>query len=592
MPGVRSRCLWRSGASGCERWRDAWPGARDAPVRSARLTLVCVPIFVETVAGALADARQARDAGADLVEFRLDSFFTGERVEAAPQADALAGLIAGSPLPCIATCRPVLEGGQYDGPDDARIALFERLSAAADRGAAPRYIDVELATYTRSESVRQKVNLGVEHPGQVRPVETGLILSLHDFHTRPADLFRRVEAMAKEPACRVMKVAYRARSVRDNLELLDVQAAGRETGKPTIALGMGPYGLLSRVLAPKFGGFLTFASLRRESGTAPGQPVLSDLLETYRFRQIGTATRVYGVVGDPVEHSLSPHVHNAGFEAVGHDGVYLPLPVPSGYEHFKATVLALLDHGELDLAGLSATIPHKESLVRLAREMAAEGDPRWTLDLLSQRCGAANTLSVKRDGRGRPTAFTVRNTDGPAGAGLIEGPGVVVVVGVGGTARAVAAELMHRGRRVVLVNRTHNRAVALADELNGGVAAGPVRASTWDRLEHDVDGGWAGVSALMNCTPLGMVGGPGADENPVPDVILGNLPKHARVSDAVYAPLATPLLREAASLGLACVDGLTMFIAQAADQFETWTGRGAPRSLFERVAKETLASRA
>lgn len=551
-----------------------------------------MPIFVESIDAALADAREARDGGADLVEFRVDSFFTGDAVEAAPQADAIARLVAESPLACILTCRPVLEGGQYDGPDDARIALFERLSASSDVVRPPRYIDVELATYTRSDNIRQKVNLGVDHPGQVRSVETGLILSMHDFHTRPADLFRRIEAMVKAPACRVMKIAYRARSLRDNLELLDLQAASRETGRPTIALGMGPFGLVSRVLAPKFGGFLTFASLRRDSGTAPGQPVLRDLLATYRFRSIGPATRVYGVLGYPVEHSLSPHVHNAGFEALGHDGVYLPMPVPPEYEHFKASVLAMLDHADLDLAGLSVTIPHKGHLVRLAHEQAGEGDPRWSLDLLSRRCGAANTLVVKRDARGQPIELAVKNTDGPAAAGLLEEAatpaarlGMVVIVGVGGTARAVATELMHRGRRVIIVNRTTDRARQLAAELaEHARGTSGVSAATWDEIDV------AQVGAIMNCTPLGMAGGAGPQENPVPLGVLGNLPKHALVSDAVYAPLATPLLKAAAGLGLACVDGLAMFIAQASEQFEHWTGRSAPRALFTRVAREVPAS--
>ena len=554
---------------------------------------MCVPIFVESIDAALADAREARDGGADLVEFRVDSFFTGDAVEAAPQADAIARLVAESALACIVTCRPVLEGGQYDGADDARVALFERLSASSDAARPPKYIDVELATYSRSDNIRRKVNLGVDHPGQLRPVQTGLILSMHDFHTRPADLFRRIEAMVKEPACRVMKIAYRARSVRDNLELLDIQAASRETGRPTIALGMGPFGLLSRVLAPKFGGFLTFASLRRDAGTAPGQPVLRELLGTYRFRSIGTSTKVYGVVGYPVEHSLSPHVHNAGFEAIGHDAVYLPMPVPPEYEHFKASVLAMLDHADFDLAGLSVTIPHKGHLVRLAREQASEGDTRWSLDLLSDRCGAANTLAVKRDAKGQAIDLAVKNTDGPAAAGLLEGAttsdasryGAIVVVGVGGTARAVATELMHRGRRVVIVNRTRDRAVRLAEELSEHAkGAATVGAADWDEIDA------TNLGAIMNCTPLGMAGGAGPEENPVPLGILGNLSKHALVSDAVYAPLATPLLKAAANLGLACVDGLAMFIAQASEQFEHWTGRSSPRALFERVARETLAS--
>lgn len=326
------------------------------------MTLVCVPILVESPEAALADARAARDGGADLVEFRVDTYFTGEgfdggegEPEALRQIGQVLRLVAESALPCIVTCRPVLEGGHYEGPDSARIALFERLgSASVDPGKGefpPRYIDVELATYARSENIKQKINLAVDHPAQVRDVATSLILSAHDFNSRPPDLIRQLERMYSEPACRVVKFAYRARSLRDNLELLDILAdnqAGVGGGKPIIALAMGPFGLMSRVLAPKFGAFLTFASLRRSSGTAPGQPVLTELLDLYRFRSIGSATGVYGVVGWPVEHSLSPHVHNAGFEAIGHDGVYLPLPIPPEYEHFKATVLAMIDHPHLE----------------------------------------------------------------------------------------------------------------------------------------------------------------------------------------------------------------------------------------------------
>src|SRR5262249_43988623 len=151
-----------------------------------------------------------------------------------------------------------------------------------------------------SANIKQKINLAIDHPEQIRDLTTSLILSSHDFNSRPPDLIRQLERMYSEPACRVVKVAFRTRSVRDNLELLDIVSAGRagdSGGKPIIALGMGPFGLMSRVLAPKFGGFLTFASLRRDSAPAPGQPTISELLGLYRFRSIGSATKVYGVIG-------------------------------------------------------------------------------------------------------------------------------------------------------------------------------------------------------------------------------------------------------------------------------------------------------
>lgn len=558
------------------------------------MTLLCVPIMVDEPESALADAREARHRGADLVEFRVDAYFSGARDEQGQrETDAIVAMVSASPLPCIVTCRPVLEGGQYDGPDDLRISLFERLGTMSATAGEhpPRYLDVELLTYARSENLKQKINLAVDHPAQVRDLSTSLILSTHDFHTRPPDLIRRIEQMFTEPACKVAKVAYRARSLRDNLELLDILQLAREHGKPMIALGMGPFGLMSRVLAPKFYGFLTFASLRRESATAPGQPIVSELLDLYRFRAITGATKVFGVIGDRVEHSLSPAVHNAGFEHAGFDGVYLPMPVAAGYESFKATVLAMIDHPYLDLAGLSVTIPHKENLVRLAREQLAEGDARWSEDALSQRCGAANTLVVRRDARGAIASLAVHNTDGPAAIAGLRAAAAgapltrICVLGAGGTARAVATAAILDGYRVTIANRTLDRARALADELHTSLALKePPEAVALERFAD------ATPDAIVNCTSVGMAGGPDPGASPVDLAALGPRAAAVTVGDCVYRPLQTPLLRQADQLGARRADGLTMFVAQAAAQFALWTGLPAPLALFETVARETLSS--
>lgn len=558
------------------------------------MTLICVPIFVNDPESALADATEARDRGADLVEFRIDGFYSGRDDE--NEVPAVLRLVARCPLPCIVTCRPVLEGGQYDGPDDARVSLYERLGTAQTAAGSehpPTYVDVELATYARSENIRQKINLAVDHPGQVRDVSTGLVLSSHDFQTRPEDLFRRINRMVAEPACRVAKVAYRARSLRDNLELLDILAEARAAGKAMIALGMGPYGVPSRVLAPKFEAFLTFATLRAEAATAPGQPTIDELLQLYRFRSIGPSTRVYGVIGHPVEHSISPAVHNAGFEAVGHDGVYLLLPIQPEFEQFKATLLSLIDHPSFDLCGCSVTIPHKEHLLRLALEQYEEGDGRWHTDNLARVCGAANTLVIRRDRSGRAERIDVLNTDGPAAAAALElalgdlRSHRVVVLGAGGTARAVAASVLERGGQVVIINRTPDRAARLADELRAhfAPAASLLTAAMSDLPDLRPD-------AVFNCTAVGMTGGPGPGQSPVPDELLGALPRHSVIADSVYSPLTTPLLASARQISLQTIDGLALFVGQAALQFQVWTDRPAPRGLFTQVAREILESRA
>jgi 3-dehydroquinate dehydratase/shikimate dehydrogenase len=558
--------------------------------------------MVENVEGALSDAAAAKAAGADIVEFRVDSphLFSGSKGRAGEEeVRRVVRLASRSPLPCIVTCRATSEAGGtggYEGEDAERVALYERLGTASGKDEhPPRYIDVEMATYSRSANLRQKVNLAVgrgadPETGQWHEARggTGLILSMHDFTGRPADLLRRLAAMQAEPAASVMKVAYRARSLRDNLELFDLlreNAAGAGGAKPMIALAMGEFGLLSRVLAPKFGGFLTFAPLRPQTATAPGQPTINELLELYRFRSIGARTKVYGVIGWPVGHSLSPRVQNAAFAAIGADAVYLPLPVPPEYEHFKATLGALIDHAGLDFGGCSVTLPHKENLVRFAGEERARGACDWAVDELARLCGAANTLVVERSTGGEVVRCRVLNTDAPAATACLRAElgdlagKRVMVIGAGGAARAIAAGLVSERATVVVVNRTPQRAEALARELMERTRGpGSIAPGTEESL--------AEAHAIVNCTPVGMTGGPAPGSLPLAHEAIARSGRQTVVMDTVYAPLETPLLRQARQRGLRTIDGLGMFVRQAALQFEAWTGRAAPAEVMERAARE------
>ncbi|MBX3384333.1 MAG: type I 3-dehydroquinate dehydratase [Phycisphaeraceae bacterium] len=567
------------------------------------MTLLCVPITLHDPELALADAAQARLMGADCVELRIDEYFgmnhagrpEGEAFDHDPQRDferqtaTIAALVERLPLPCIITCRLASEGGGYDGDEDARVSLLEAL-CVSHRAAPPRWIDVEFAAYGGSANIRQKVNLCVAHPGQVRQAGTALILSAHDFRARPADLLRRLARMADEPAAGVVKLAYRARSVRENLEALDLAAA---SPKPMISLCMGEFGLLSRVLAPKFGGYLTFAALRSESATAPGQPTLSELLELYRFKRIGAATRVYGVVGWPLSHSLSPHIHNAGFEAVEHDAVYLPLPLPTagdegGFESLKATLLELAHHPRLDFCGCSVTLPHKENLVRLAIEQG------WNIDAPSRAIGAANTLVIQRSGE-EPVAFSVANTDAPAladeladalslqGTHAARFAGInVAILGAGGVARAAAWAVAAQGGTPVVYARRAEAARSLADDLRSATGARVV-GMPWQDLHKTC------CQAIINATPVGMKGGPGAGQSPV-DLTTLTACERPLVFDTVYSPRETPLLKQAADLGWPTRGGEGMFVRQAAAQFEAWTSHKAPSALFRQIVAERLGS--
>ena len=531
--------------------------------------------MVESVEAALRDAAQARALGASIVEYRIDQLFHGGNDAAG--ADAAQALVERSPLPCIITCRSAAEGGHYDGDDADRIALYERLGTLP---VPPRYLDIELAAYLRSANLRQKIHLAIDHPAHTRDLHSGLILSAHDFNARPANLFSIVESMRAQPVASIDKIAFRCRSLRDNLELFELLM---HQSRPTIALGMGEFGLISRLLAPKFGGFLTFASLRESGATAPGQPTIDELLNLYRFNAIGRDTRVYGVIGWPLAHSKSPLVHNAGFAAAERDAVHLPLPIPPEWEHFKATLYALLDFAPLHFRGASVTIPHKEHLVRFAREDTTR---KWTIDPLSNRCGAANTLLVREDG-----SCSISNTDAPAAIESLEshtgGPGSlkgkrIGVLGAGGVARAIAAGLVDAGATAVIFARRREQAEQLVEATAGTPGGGKAVAGVWARLCGSCCDG------LVNCTPVGMAGGSDPDSSPVPDEELGNLPAGAPVLDTVYKPVETPLLKAVRRLGRTPIDGTGMFTNQAVRQMTLWLADNPGRRAITPAALSTL----
>jgi len=563
--------------------------------------------MVRDSALALSEAANAKQAGADIVEFRVDEFFDPVAAEADPtrQEREIARLVTESPLPCIVTCRSSKEGGGYSASESDRIDLYGKLVRSEGKHShPPRYIDIEGFALSALRSEAPGNSQLLQSAADERDLTTGLIVSTHDFQGRPQDLTRRILAMREFPEASVIKVAYRARSLRDNLELFELL---RDSDRPTIALGMGEFGLMSRVLSPKFGGFLTFASLRPETVTAPGQPTVNDLLGLYRFRSIRKSTRVYGVIGWPVAHSMSPLVHNAVFAEHKFDGVYLPLPVPSAegsspsdaestFASFKATLGALIDDPHLDFFGASVTIPHKENLVRFARERLKADPGIWSLDALSLATGAANSLLLERENKHIQRA-RVFNTDIPAAVGPLraalgglEGKSIAVI-GAGGVARGIAFGLVQDGALVTVFNRTLARATEVVQVLARHL-------QNPKNLSAEVTEALADLpifDAYVNCTPVGMTGGPDSagiampfDKLMAANANTGNKSRVSVVLDTVYNPVETPLIRAATSAGWKVIDGVTMFIEQAALQSEAWTDKSAPRQLMDRIVRAKL----
>jgi 3-dehydroquinate dehydratase/shikimate dehydrogenase len=524
------------------------------------MTYLCVPIFVRELAQAQRDAALAAEAGAEIVEYRIDNLVEQDSMP-------VVQLVKQSPLPCIVTCRPTWEGGESEASDVDRLRT---LHEAAVGGAS--YIDVELETKKRQWD-------------EASAAPSRLILSSHDFKGRPDRLYNLIRDLNAAPNT-INKIVWMARSIRDNLEAFEILL---QKTKPTIALCMGEAGLISRVLAKKFGAFLTFASLRDESATAPGQVTIHDMKRLYRWDAINANTKVYGVVAQPVMHSMSPAIHNAAFERVGHDGVYLPMLVNAGYESFKAFMESFLAFEPLDLSGLSITLPHKENALRYLKEKGSE------VEELAERIGALNTIVVERAHRATevaqpPEGVKLRgiNTDYAAILDSITDKlGItreelkdyrVAVIGAGGTGRTAVAALAHYGATVVVYNRTFERAEELAKEFNG--RSGKVLAARMEKLCDSC------CQIYINTTSVGMH--PKVDESPLGDTP----PKFSSdtvVFDTIYNPMKTKLLQHAEASGAKTIGGVEMFVRQAAAQFEAWTGKSAPRDLMRQTIEARLS---
>ncbi|MFW6189927.1 MAG: shikimate dehydrogenase [Planctomycetota bacterium] len=490
------------------------------------MTHLCVSL-TEPDTDALLSAIRSLPPEVDMAEVRLDRM----------QSFDLERICAGRDRPIIVTNRPVKQRGGWQGAESERLATLRR---AAELGAD--YVDVEL-----------------EAAGELGPLSGGAarIVSYHNFQRMPRELDAVLTRLQRAGAD-VAKIAARAEDICDVAPLFGLlQRRGERV--PLIALAMGEAGVASRILAGKFGAFLTFASRAEGAESAPGQVPAEEMVEMYRFPRINPRTEVYGVVADPVAHSMSPAIHNAAFAEAGLDAVYLPFKVSEPGPFLDA----FQPH---DLRGLSVTIPHKETMVGLMDEV----------DEQAAGIGAVNTVRIDQDGRRYGC-----NTDVAAAVAAIRaavrrsevGPMdecEVLIVGAGGAARAIAYGLASRAGRLVIANRTRERAERLAKEFGAQVRELDAIAS----LNPDI---------LVNATSVGMW--PNVDDTPVPAEMLG---AGMVVFDAVYNPIRTRLLREAEEAGAATASGMEWFVNQAVAQFEFWTDREAPRPAMERVVRARL----
>lgn len=477
----------------------------------------------------LEHARREANEGESFFEFRLDYLPAPEQ-----GVSAIRKFLASHSECCIlATCRRHQNHGKFNGSVEDQIRI---LDAALDAGA--RAVDVEIESaenaVARLDALRGK--------GQ-------LLISYHNYDGTPAPevIIRR---MLRLPADGY-KIVTTARKPSDNSRLLALTKSHPRT--PLIVLAMGENGFPTRVLATAWGGMFTYAAPNASEGTASGQVSARILRHLYRAEKFSRAAKVYGVIADPVRHSISPAVHNRAFQAHRLDAVYLPfLVAPAQLKDFF--ILA----GSLPISGFSVTIPHKQRIIRYLD----------IVDPLARRIGAVNTV-WKKAGKWRGANTDADAVTVPLSRKLRLSKSSVLVVGNGGAARSAAYALVGSGAKVAIVGRNPDRVRSLA------------RACGAESLLREQLNGRR-FDALVHATPLGMFPHPEACF--FPDKIPADL-----VFDMVYNPLETTLLRHASEQGSEVISGLQMFIEQASRQFEIWTGAPAPRPVMEKAAMEALS---
>jgi 3-dehydroquinate dehydratase/shikimate dehydrogenase len=491
--------------------------------------------MVNRAAAALADTR--------FIEFRLDSL--PEPADAVPALKEL--LAARRDVSAIATCRRKQFGGNFAG---SLTSEFEVLSRAAEAGCQIVDLEVESAEEAKPAA------LATFREG-LRATGAALLVSFHDF-TRTKGLehaAERILAFAPD----FVKVVSTARSLADNLAVLRL-IEERSLSAQVVGIAMGEEGLLSRVLGPRAGAAFTFASFSDGAETASGQVTARVLRELYRVEQLDQATRIFGVAGNPIAHSLSPLMQNTAFRKENVNAVLLPLKVRA-----LSDLLTLVR--ELPLAGLAVTMPLKQEILpHLANPIVGKSVP------LTARIGACNTLRIGADGKIVGFNTDVDGVVRPLEKRLKLKGARIAVLGAGGAARAAVFGLVDQGAEVFIVNRTHETAVALAKEAK----AKALKHEQFAKSQFDV---------LINSTPCGMAGSKQA--LPIAEEEL----KAGLVFDMVYNPLETPLLKLAASRGIPVINGLEMFVQQGARQFEIWTGKPAPEAEMLRVVELELRRR-
>ena len=518
------------------------------------MTYLAVPISGRDSAEAGKQIASAVKAGAEMLELRTDYL---ERLSPALVNKLIGEARAATKgrLLLIVTCRDKAEGGANDWPLDLRSdVLAEALNCGVD------FVDCEWGSFSADEAYG-KLKAALSANPHAR-----LILSSHSFDGPfPCGLQSLYSEIRSYPNA-IPKLVFKANHINDCFEAFDL--LNNKQGD-AIVLCMGQGGLISRILAKKLGGLLTFASIDESSATAPGQLTIEQLRKLYCWESTNTETELYGVIGWPVGHSLSPAIHNAGFKQIGANKLYVPLLIEGGRDEFCRFMDNILSRPWLGFRGVSITIPHKENALAFVKANGGHVGP------VVEKIGALNTLLIDSDGKLRAyntdldgALNAITSKMGISRAEFRDMP--VAVIGAGGVARTIVAGLSDAGAAVKIYNRTVDRAEKVAAEFGCSFAS-------LDALP--------GVDAklVVNCTSIGMH--PNVDATVLPKEYIK---QDMAVFDTVYNPQETLLLKHAREVGATTIEGLSMFINQAVVQFKLFTGQGGDANLMRKTSSGEL----
>ncbi|MAE43222.1 hypothetical protein CMO93_05600 [Candidatus Woesearchaeota archaeon] len=483
-------------------------------------TEICIPITADTVEKALIDIKEA-EKQVDLIELRIDFIKDIDN-------EKLKKLLDNSTKQTIITCRKKQDGGNFSGSEKDKLSLLKKSAELKCN-----FIDVEFDLKNIKKIIDDKR-------------ETKIIASYHNFKETPSlEELEKIYTQINDLNPDLIKIATNASSINDNFEIFNLL----KNKENLIAFCMGIRGQISRILAPKYGSCITFASLDIEKESAPGQLSVKEINDVYNASLINSKTKVLGVIGEFAENSQSKYMHNPNFKKKSLGYVYVPFKVSKGeLSGF------MKNYREFKLAGAAVTIPHKEEIINYIDDV----------DEIAKNIGAVNTL-VNKNGK-----IIGYNTDyyGAVEA-LKEKTSLdnkkILVIGAGGAARAIVYGLKKENATITITNRTKEKAGKLANEFK-------VNLGNINSMKELINNN----EIIINTTSVGMY--PDVNSSVVKENEFAN---GKLVMDIVYKPIMTKFIKNAEKSQCKTITGDKMLIYQAIGQFKLWTGQDPDFNLME-----------